>query len=142
MNVEGEEYNEGVQCQVSWLALEGSSSSGSSGSVLENSKSNNHHLSPQLMQYYTALTGVICSDASSNAAGKEIRDTLIKDVQTNSKLGPLIPLIVSFVGNGVQRHSDNQTLVKRLLCLIEAIFLNPYLNLSPKPFVRMQMKNV
>ena len=63
------------------------------------------------------------------------QDTLIKDVQTNSKLGPLVPLLVSFVGNGVQRHSENQTLVRRLLYLIEAIFLNPYLNLSPKPFV-------
>lgn len=41
------------------------------------------------------------------------------------------------MGNGVQRHSDNQTLVKRLLSLIEAMFLNPYLNLSPKPFVSM-----
>ena len=80
MNVEVEEYNEGVHCQVSWLALEGSSSS----SVLENrspsskayqmspdfSSSSKSNLSPQLMQYYTALTGVILSDAS---AGKEIR---------------------------------------------------------------------
>ena len=35
----------------------------------------------------------------------------------------------------MQKHSENQVLIKRLLCLCEALFINPHLNLSPKPYV-------
>ena len=61
MNIEDEEYNEGVHCQVSWLSLEG---------VPENISKSATTLSPHLMQYYTALTGAILSDASGS---KDIR---------------------------------------------------------------------
>ena len=38
----------------------------------------------------------------------------------------------------MQRHCDNQTLIRRLLCLIQALFCNPLLNLSPKPYVSLK----
>ena len=60
---------------------------------------------------------------------------MLSDVKTNSKIGALVPFIVSFIANGMQKHSENQVLIKRLLCLCEALFLNPHLNLSPKPYV-------
>ena len=83
-------------------------------------------------KFLISSLGVVLTDAN---AGAEIRKALIEDVKTNSKIGPLLPLLVTFVGNGIQRHSENQTLVKRLLVLIEALFINPYLNMSPKPYL-------
>ena len=69
MNVEDVEYNEGVHCQVSWLALEGSQTSAVPDTSSKTSAASS--LSPHLMQYYTALTGVILSDNAG--AGREIR---------------------------------------------------------------------
>ena len=143
------EFNQ-ASCEATWLAIEGQSG------MLDDHPKN---LSPALMQYYSALTGkdlafkknfkfcidicskfypyffntgVVLSDAN---AGGEIRKTLIKDVKTNSKIGPLVPLLITFVCNGIQRHNENQMLAKRLLVLIEALFVNPYLNMSPKPYL-------
>ena len=90
------------------------------------------NLSQSLLQYYSALTGVILSDANH-----DIRATLLDDLKTNSKIGPLVPLLVNFIKSGMTRHGDNDVLVRRLLGLIEALFLNPYLNLSPKPYVSL-----
>ena len=64
--------------------------------------------------------------------------TIYDDIQSNSKIGALLPSLVSFIRTGMQRHCDNQTLVGRLLCLIQALFNNPMLNLTPKPYVSVR----
>ena len=87
-------------------------------------------LSQPLLQYYSALTGAVLSDSNH-----EVRKTMFDDVRTNSKIGPIIPFVLLFLDQGMQRHCDNPVLVKRLLTLLEAIFINPHLNLSPKPYV-------
>ena len=58
---------------------------------------------------------------------------IISDVRTNPKIGSLLPWLVSFIRNGMQRHCENKTLMFRLLSLLQAVFSNSSLNLSPKP---------
>ena len=87
-------------------------------------------LSQPLLQYYSALTGAVLSDSNH-----EVRKTMFEDVRTNSKIGPIIPFVLLFLDQGMQRHCDNPVLANRLLTLLEAIFINPHLNLSPKPYV-------
>lgn len=118
----------GLTCEASWLALEGSHLD--DRGELKNDLS----LSQSLLQYYSALVGSLLSDSSTI----EIRSALLNDVKSNSKISPLIPLIVTFIGNGMQRHSDNPVLVSRLLALIDALFTNPHMNLTPKPYVRSE----
>ena len=90
-------------------------------------------LSQPLLHYYSALVNVILSDTNH-----EIRKTLLDDVQTNSKIGPIVPFVVTFIRNGMERNSDNPVLLIRFLSLLEAIFINPFINLSPKPYVSTQ----
>lgn len=127
-SLENEDHilSSGLTCEASWLALE--------GNPLDDrgELKSDFSLSQSLLQYYSALIGSLLSDSSP----AEIRTTLLNDVKSNSKISPLIPLIVTFIGNGMQRHSDNPVLVLRLLALIDALFTNPYLNLTPKPYVR------
>ena len=60
---------------------------------------------------------------------------IIADVRTNPKIGTLLPWLVCFIRNGMQRHCENKTLMFRLLSLLQAVFSNSTLNLSPKPYV-------
>ena len=60
---------------------------------------------------------------------------IITDVRTNPKIGTLLPWLVCFIRNGMQRHCENKTLMFRLLSLLQAVFSNSTLNLSPKPYV-------
>ena len=118
---------DGLSCEASWISIEGHAVDGNESKPNDFSQ---NHLSQPLLQYYTALVNVILSEGNH-----EIRKTLLEDVRSNSKIGPLVPLLVSFIGTGMQRNQDNQVLVMRLLTLIEALFVNPHLNLSPKPYV-------
>ena len=59
-----------------------------------------------------------------------------EDIASNSKISPLLPSFISFVRNGMQKHGENRALVPRVLLFLKALFDNPYLNLSPKPYVR------
>lgn len=114
--------------QGSWLSLEGTY-------LPENEEHKPVEYPPpsaltqQLMQYYSALLGVILGNS------EQLLQVMLEDVQTNSKIGVLVPLLVTFIRNGIQRHCENQTLMRRLLYLLQALFSNPLLNLSPKPYL-------
>ena len=123
----------GLSCEAAWVAVEGTAIDDHQQELNCSSKVDYPQpsdLSQPLLHYYTALVGVILSDSNH-----DIRKTMLEDVQSNSKIGPIIPFLVTFIGNGMQRHNDNPILIARLLTLLEAIFINPHLNLSPKPYV-------
>ncbi len=62
---------------------------------------------------------------------------MYQEVTTHPKISPLLPYYVSFVRSGIQKHGGAQTeLLGRLLNFVRALFNNPYLNFSPKPYVR------
>ncbi len=63
---------------------------------------------------------------------------MLEDLATNPKISPLIPFLVTFLRSGIQKHSDNQVLLDRMIGILESLFLNKYLNLSPKPYVRVE----
>jgi len=64
---------------------------------------------------------------------------VLDDVSSNSKISKLLPLYVSFVRSGIQRTGSRSVLLRRFLRFISALFSNPYLNFSPKPYVRRKM---
>lgn len=86
-------------------------------------------LSPALVQYYNATTAALLGDQ-----GEAARFAL-EDVSTNPKISGLLPFYVSFIRTGIQKHSGQGGLLKRLLLFLKALFANPHLNFSPKPYV-------
>ena len=87
------------------------------------------NVTPALMQYYSTIISVTLGDS------EVMMSAIIKDLEVNSKIGTLLPFIVSFIRNGMQKHCDNKVLMRRLLCLLQSLFSNPSLNLSPKPYL-------
>eukprot|EP00095_Tigriopus_kingsejongensis_P010017 maker-scaffold1048_size67263-snap-gene-0.20 protein:Tk10017 transcript:maker-scaffold1048_size67263-snap-gene-0.20-mRNA-1 annotation:"hypothetical protein LOTGIDRAFT_118839" len=87
------------------------------------------HLSGPLKQYYQATTTAILGTS------EQILKTLIDDIATNPKISPLLPFFISFIRTGIQKHGDDQVFTARILDLIQALFNNPYLNFSPKPYL-------
>ncbi len=122
-------HEQDLTCEASWMAVE--------GHVIEDGEGPSSNISQPLLQYYTDLVGSVLSDAVT----EKTKQVLLDDLRSNSKISPLLPLIVTFIGNAMQRHNDNEVLVFRLLTLIEALFINPHLNLSPKPYVSKLTKS-
>ena len=114
----GEELK--LEVSPSWLAVEGAPPPGTEGAT---------GLSPALHQYYTALTSCVLGDS------EDLATTILRDVRTNTKLAPLLPFLVTFIRTGMKRHSDKPGVNTRILRLLSALFSNPHLNLSPKPYL-------
>ena len=87
------------------------------------------NVTPALMQYYSTIISVTLGDSEA------MMNTIIKDLAINTKIGTLLPFIVSFIRTGMQKHCENKVLMRRLLCLLQSLFSNPSLNLSPKPYL-------
>ena len=87
------------------------------------------NVTPALMQYYSTIISVTLGDSEAMV------NTIIKDLEVNTKIGTLLPFIVSFIRTGMQKHCENKVLMRRLLCLLQSLFSNPSLNLSPKPYL-------
>ena len=87
------------------------------------------HVTPALMQYYSTVISVTLGDS------EEMMSRITKDLEVNTKIGTLLPFIVNFIRNGMQKHCENKVLMRRLLCLLQALFSNSALNLSPKPYL-------
>ena len=87
------------------------------------------NVTPALMQYYSTIISVTLGDSQS------MMDTLTKDLEINAKICTLLPFIVSFIRTGMQKHCENKVLMRRLLSLLQSLFTNPSLNLSPKPYL-------
>lgn len=100
---------------ASWLAVEGSNSQTS--------------LSPTLYQYYSAVVSHVLGDSES------LCTTILQDIRTNKKIAPLLPYLVTFLRQGMKKFAEKPQLSIRLLRLMSSIFSNPFLNLSPKPYL-------
>jgi len=85
--------------------------------------------SGHLLQYYNAV--VTCTlGESENLCAK-----MMRDVSSNSKISPLLTYIITFIRHVMKRFQNKTKLQTRMLRLISAIFSNPHLNLSPKPYL-------
>ncbi|TRY71984.1 hypothetical protein TCAL_03953 [Tigriopus californicus] len=89
----------------------------------------NANLSGPLMQYYQATTAAILGTSEATLS------TLLEDIKSNPKISPLLPFFISFIRTGIQKHADDKLFTTRILDLIQALFTNPYLNFSPKPYL-------
>ena len=59
----------------------------------------------------------------------------MKDVSSNGKISPLLTYLITFIRHIIKRFPTKTLLQTRMLRLISAIFSNPKLNLSPKPYL-------
>ena len=85
--------------------------------------------SGHMLQYYNAV--VTCTlGESENLCAK-----MMRDVSSNSKISPLLTYIITFIRHVMKRFQNKTKLQTRMLRLISAIFSNPHLNLSPKPYL-------
>ena len=61
--------------------------------------------------------------------------TAMRDVSSNGKISPLLTYLITFIRHIMKRFQTKTLLQTRMLRLISAIFSNPLLNLSPKPYL-------
>ena len=100
---------------ASWLHVEGAGEPGP--------------LSSALLQYYNAL--VSCALGASD----HLFSVAMRDVSSNGKISPLLTYLITFIRHIMKRFQSKTLLQTRMLRLISAIFSNPHLNLSPKPYL-------
>jgi len=105
---------------ASWLAVEGAAQPGATDPVT---------LTPALVQYYNALVSHVLGDS------EPLCTTILCDIRSNTKLAPLLPYLVTFIRQGMKKYPNKPQLTIRLLRLMSALFSNPHLNLSPKPYL-------
>jgi len=114
--------------KAAWLSLEGHYfPEGEEQKPVDFPKKAN--ITPALANYYTEVTKIILGDSD------QLFRMIIDDIRTNSKIGPLLPFLVCFIRTGMQRYCEKKTLIFRLLSLLQAVFSNTSLNLSPKPYL-------
>ena len=104
---------------ASWLAVEGAAQPGAEPLTL----------TPALVQYYTALVTHVLGDSDT------LCTTILCDIRSNTKLAPLLPYLVTFIRQGMKKYPSKPQLTIRLLRLMSALFSNPHINLSPKPYL-------
>jgi len=104
---------------ASWLAVEGAAQPGAEPLTL----------TPALVQYYSALVTHVLGDNDI------LCTTILRDIRSNTKLAPLLPYLVTFIRQGMKKYPDKPQLTIRLLRLMSALFSNPHINLSPKPYL-------
>ena len=108
-----------LDVSASWLTVEGAAQPGADPLTL----------SPALMQYYSALVTHVLGGSD------KLCTTILRDIRSNTKLAPLLPYLVTFLRQGMKKYPDKPHLTIRLLRLMSAIFSNPHINLSPKPYL-------
>ena len=99
---------------ASWLHVEGGDSPALSGA---------------LQQYYRAVVTNTLGDS------EQLCVTILRDVASKGKIAPLLPYLITFIRQAMKRFPTKSLLQTRMLRLISAIFSNPQLNLSPKPYL-------
>jgi len=108
-----------LEVTANWLHVEGAPQSGAEPL----------NLTPALVQYYSALVTNVLGDS------EPLCSTMLKDIRSNTKLSPLLPHLITFIRHGMNKYSNKPQLTIRMLRLLSALFSNPYLNLSPKPYL-------
>lgn len=82
-----------------------------------------------MLQYYNALVSCALGDKDA------LFSAAMKDVSSNGKISPLLTYLITFIRHIMKRFPTKTLLQTRMLRLISAIFSNPKLNLSPKPYL-------
>ena len=82
-----------------------------------------------MLQYYNALVSCALGDSDP------LFSAAMKDVSSNGKISPLLTHLITFIRHIIKRFPAKTLLQTRMLRLISAIFSNPKLNLSPKPYL-------
>ena len=100
---------------ASWLHVEGGGDT--------------QQLTPHLQQYYNAVVTCVLGDSES------LCSKMLRDVASNGKISPLLTYLITFARHIMKRFQNKTKLITRMLRLISAIFSNPHLNLSPKPYL-------
>jgi len=119
------DVEENISVSGEWLSVEGVPP-GEDGGPISLPQSS---FTPALIQYYTALTTHLLGDS------EQLCNVMLKDIRTNPKISPLLPFLVTFNRNSMQRHSLKPEIIVRLLRLMSSVFSNQYLNLAPKPYL-------
>jgi len=116
-----------VTVSASWIALQGIPLN----SLQDEGKVNPTQISisSSLLQYYTTSTSHILNES------EQLCLAVIQDLRSNPRLTPLLPYFVTFSRVCLNRYKENSVLTARLIRLISALFSNPYINLSPKPYL-------
>jgi len=104
-----------LSMSASWLHVEGSGESNS--------------LSGPMLAYYNAVVSCTLGDSEHLCA------KMMRDVSNNGKISPLLTNLITFIRHIMKRFQSKTMLQTRMLRLISAIFSNPHLNLSPKPYL-------
>jgi len=119
------DIEENISVTGEWLSVEGVPPSEDGGPISLPQSS----FTPALIQYYTALTTHLLGDS------EQLCSVMLRDIRTNPKISPLLPFLVTFNRNSMQRHSLKPEIIVRLLRLMSSVFSNQYLNLAPKPYL-------
>ena len=104
-----------LSVSASWLHVEGGGE--------------NNSLSGAMLQYYNAVVSCTLGDSEHLCA------KMMRDVSSNGKISPLLTNLITFIRHIMKRFQSKTMLQTRMLRLISAIFSNPHLNLSPKPYL-------
>ena len=82
-----------------------------------------------MLKYYNAVVSCALGDSD------QLFSAAMKDVSSNGKISPLLTYLITFIRHIIKRFPTKTLLQTRMLRLISAIFSNPKLNLSPKPYL-------
>jgi len=112
---------------ASWIALQGVALS----TTQEEGKVNPTETSikTSLLQYYTTATNHLLGDS------EQLCLLVLQDLRENNRVTPLLPYLVTFSRVCLNRYKENSVITARLIRLISALFSNPHINLSPKPYL-------
>lgn len=116
-----------ILVSASWIALQGValSTKQDEGKVNPTETS----IKKSLLQYYTTVTNHLLGDS------EQLCLRVLQDLRENNRVTPLLPYLVTFSRVGLNRYKENSVITARLIRLISALFSNPHINLSPKPYL-------
>lgn len=122
-----------------WLAVEGTKTGSSLPQTVAQGKASERSpkpLSEDALLYFDVITRAILG------ADEQSMRMALKDLNTNSRLLPLLPYLVNFVANGVKTVSHDTAQLGRLLHTVKALVLNPFVYLEPKPYLTMIVQTI
>lgn len=93
-------------------------------------------MSEDHLTYYEVVTkAILGSDAS-------VMKCALTDVQTSSKISPLLAYFINFVSNGVKTVSHDMSQLCRLLYTVKALVTNRFVYLQPKPYLSILCQTI
>jgi len=110
------EQEQRLHITASWLHVEGSCEVAGG-------------LTGHMLAYYNAVITATMSD------NELVCSAMMRDVSSNPKISPILTYLITFIRHVMKRVSSRLKLQSRMLRLVSALFSNPHLNLTPKPYL-------